>query len=81
MTTFAGVKIVVDKNDKVDVIEEQSEESLRRADSIGSNLNPFQEIDDFVGLGKTEEPLQPKIEINNLLDDDIDNLVDSPPAP
>ena len=48
---------------------------------MGSNLNPFQEIDDFVGLGKPEEPLKPpKIEIDNLLDDDIDNLVDSPPV-
>ena len=45
---------------------------------MGSNLNPFQEIDDFVGLGKPEQP--PQIEINNLLDDDIDNLIDSPPV-
>lgn len=48
---------------------------------MGSNLNPFQEIDDFVGLGQPEEPAKPpKIEIDNLLDDDIDNLVDSPPG-
>ena len=48
---------------------------------MGSNLNPFQEIDDFVGLGKPEEPAKPpKIEIDNLLDDDIDNLVDTLPV-
>jgi len=72
---------VVGKNDQVDVIQEQDEDSLRRGDSMGSNLNPFQEIDDFVGLGKPEEPAKPpKIEIDNLLDDDIDNLVDTLPV-
>ena len=52
VTSFAGLKIVVGDNDKVDVIQEQDEESFRRGDSLGSNLNPFQEIDDFVGLGR-----------------------------
>ena len=35
------------------------------------DINPFQEIDDFVGIGKNT---------NCDLGDDIHNLVDSPPA-
>jgi hypothetical protein len=54
VTQFAGLKIVAGENGKVDVIEEKDEDSFRRGDSLGSNLNPFQEIDDFVGLGRTE---------------------------
>jgi len=71
VTKFAGLKIVVgSENEKVDVIQEiDGDESLRRDNSLGSNLNPFQEIDDFVGLGKQNKIME---------NDDIHNLLDDP---
>lgn len=68
VTKFAGLRIIVGSdNEKVDVIQEMDgdskESSLRRGNSMGSNLNPFQEIDDFVGLGSGNKK-SGKININ-----------------
>ena len=43
VTKFAGLRIVIDENEKTNVIEEtdSKDDSLRRDNSIGSNLNPF----------------------------------------
>jgi hypothetical protein len=43
VTKFAGLRIVIGENERVDVIDEidSKEDSLRRDNSLGSNLNPF----------------------------------------
>ena len=71
-----------DDSEKVEVIQEteskeDSDNFLRKSNnSLESNLNPFQEIDDFVGLGNP----QPPEDIHNLVDDaeDVFGLVDTP---
>jgi hypothetical protein len=42
VTRFAGLKIIIGDNEKASVIQEDdSEGSLKRAESLNSNLNPF----------------------------------------
>lgn len=60
---------IIEEND-----EDSKEETVLKTEENG-NLNPFSEIDDFIGIKK-----DPKLERPKLFDmgDDIHNLCDTP---
>ena len=81
-TSFAGLKIITaNDRDFVHVIEaEENEEDSKEESGIKTNddkdCNPFEEIDDFVGISKQQDiPGKPKMFD---MGDDIHNLCDTP---
>ena len=81
-TSFAGLKIITaNDRDFVHVIEaEENEEDSKEESGIKTNddkdCNPFEEIDDFVGISKQQDILgKPKMFD---MGDDIHNLCDTP---
>ena len=82
-TSFAGLKIITaNDRDFVHVIEENEEDSKEesgiKSGDEDLNLNPFEELDDFVGITK-QNPIdfesKPKLFD---MGDDIHNLCDTP---
>lgn len=78
-TSFAGLKIIsANDRDFTHVIEENDEpesgeeSGLRKKED--NNCNPFEEIDDFIGL----QEKKPKMFD---MGDDIHNLIDTPEPP
>ena len=89
-TTFAGLKIITaNDRDFTHVIEENEEPESGedsafidkyKKDQDDDNCDPFQEIDDFLGVGSLVQNNKQKEERPKLFDmgDDIHNLCDSP---